>query len=86
MMNQPKLIVIQGPTASGKTSLAVELAQELNCVVVSADSRQFYRELSIGTAKPSLEEMKGVKHYFIDSHNLKHIYYIQQIDSLTETL
>lgn len=71
MMNQPKLIVIQGPTASGKTSLAVELAQELNCVVVSADSRQFYRELSIGTAKPSLEEMKGVKHYFIDSHNLK---------------
>ena len=71
MMNQPKLIVIQGPTASGKTSLAVELAKELNCVVISADSRQFYRELSIGTAKPSLEEMKGVKHYFIDSHNLK---------------
>jgi tRNA dimethylallyltransferase len=70
-MKRPQIIVIQGPTASGKTSLAVELAQELNCVVVSADSRQFYRELSIGTAKPSLEEMKGVKHYFIDSHDLQ---------------
>ena len=71
MMNIPKLIVIQGPTASGKTSLAVELAKELNCVVISADSRQFYKELSIGTAKPSAEEMQGVKHYFIDSHDLQ---------------
>lgn len=70
-MNIPKLIVIQGPTASGKTALAVALAQEINAVIISADSRQFYRELSVGTAKPSLEEMQGVKHYFIDSHNLQ---------------
>lgn len=63
-----QLIVIEGPTASGKTSLAVALAKALNTVVLSADSRQFYQELSIGTAKPSLEEMDGVPHYFIDSH------------------
>lgn len=63
-----QLIVIEGPTASGKTSLAVALAKALNTVVLSADSRQFYQELSIGTAKPSQEEMDGVPHYFIDSH------------------
>ena len=63
-----QLIVIEGPTASGKTALAVALAKALNTVVLSADSRQFYKELSIGTAKPSLEEMEGVPHYFIDSH------------------
>lgn len=63
-----QLIVIEGPTASGKTSLAVALAKKLNTVVLSADSRQFYQELSIGTAKPTLEEMEGIPHYFIDSH------------------
>ncbi len=71
MERQPKLIVIQGPTASGKTKIAVELAKYLNSVVISADSRQFYKEISIGTAKPSQEEMAGVKHYFIDSHSLE---------------
>jgi tRNA dimethylallyltransferase len=70
-MTHPQIIVIQGPTASGKTALAVALAQEINAVIISADSRQFYRELSIGTAKPSLEEMQGVKHYFIDSNELQ---------------
>lgn len=63
-----QLIVIEGPTASGKTALAVALAKALNTVVLSADSRQFYKELSIGTAKPSSEEMEGIPHYFIDSH------------------
>ncbi|TSJ47865.1 tRNA (adenosine(37)-N6)-dimethylallyltransferase MiaA [Fluviicola chungangensis] len=63
-----QLIVIEGPTASGKTSLAVALAKAWNTVVISADSRQFYKELAIGTAKPSLEEMEGIRHYFIDSH------------------
>jgi tRNA dimethylallyltransferase len=65
-----KLIVIQGPTASGKTKLAVQLAKALNTVVVSADSRQFYSEIQIGTAKPSAEEQEGVRHYFIDSHSI----------------
>jgi len=71
MKKSPKLIVIQGPTASGKTKLAVELAKKLNSVVISADSRQFYKEISIGTAKPTVEEMRGVPHFFIDSHHLK---------------
>jgi tRNA dimethylallyltransferase len=66
----PNLIVIGGPTASGKTSLAVNLATQLNTVVVSADSRQFYKEMSIGTAKPTLEEMQGIMHYFIGSHSI----------------
>lgn len=65
-----QLIVIGGPTASGKTGLAVELARHFSTVVLSADSRQFYKELSIGTAKPTTEEMKGVTHFFIDSHSI----------------
>lgn len=64
------LLVIQGPTASGKTSLAVEIAKTLKTVVFSADSRQCYKELSIGTAKPSLKEQEGIKHYFVDSHSI----------------
>jgi tRNA dimethylallyltransferase len=65
-----QLIVIEGPTASGKTALSVALAKALNTVVISADSRQFYKELAIGTAKPTLEEMEGIPHYFIDSHSI----------------
>jgi len=64
------LIIIGGPTASGKTQLAIELATRFNTVIVSADSRQFYRELSIGTAKPSPEELAAVQHYFINSHSI----------------
>lgn len=60
------LIVIAGPTAVGKTSLCVNLAHELSCEIISADSRQFFKELSIGTAKPTPEEMKGVPHHFVD--------------------
>ena len=61
------LIVIAGPTASGKTVAAIELAKYYKTVIVSADSRQFYREMSIGTAKPNDEELSDVKHYFINS-------------------
>ena len=67
-----KIIVIAGPTASGKTSLAVALAKQLKSPVISADSRQFYKEISIGTAKPTDEEMEGVPHYFIGSHSVEH--------------
>ncbi len=66
-----KLIVITGPTASGKTALSVDLAKRLNCAIISADSRQFYKKLSIGTAKPTIEEQQGVPHYFIDSHSVE---------------
>lgn len=61
------LLVIGGATATGKTGLAIRLAQFFGTAVVSADSRQFYREMSIGTAKPTLQERVGVPHFFIDS-------------------
>ena len=62
----PKILVINGPTASGKTKLAVELALAHNGEVVSADSMQIYRRMDIGTAKPTVEEMQGVPHHMID--------------------
>ncbi|MHA8063324.1 tRNA (adenosine(37)-N6)-dimethylallyltransferase MiaA [Aquirufa aurantiipilula] len=67
----PILLVIAGPTAVGKTALCVELAQKLHTEIISADSRQFYRELAIGTAKPTKEEQGGIKHHFIDSHSIQ---------------
>ena len=60
------IIVISGPTASGKTALAVELAKKFNSEVVSADSMQIYKGMDIGTAKPTAEEMQGIKHNLID--------------------
>lgn len=66
-----QLIVIQGPTASGKTALAIAVAQHFNTVIISADSRQFYKEMNIGTAKPNADELAAVKHYFIDSHSIE---------------
>ncbi len=62
--------MVAGPTASGKTGLAIELAKHFKTVIVSADSRQFYKELTIGTAKPSNEELKDVQHFFINSHSI----------------
>jgi tRNA dimethylallyltransferase len=70
-MTQPKLplILIVGPTAVGKTELAIQLAEKLNGEIISADSRLFYRGMDIGTAKPSLEERARVPHYLIDIVN-----------------
>ncbi len=65
-MDKPKVIVIAGPTASGKTALGVELAKAINGEIVSSDSMQIYRDMTIGTAKPREEEMEGIKHYLID--------------------
>ena len=59
------LIIIAGPTASGKTAFSIKLAKALNTVILSADSRQFYKEMSIGTAAPTEEELSQVKHYFV---------------------
>lgn len=70
-MNQsPTVIIIAGPTAVGKTALSVQLAEQLGGEIISADSRQCYRELSIGVARPSPEELQRVKHHFIASHSL----------------
>ena len=63
---KPKVIVIVGPTASGKTALSIELAKQINGEIVSCDSMQIYKDMNIGSAKPSLEEMQGIKHYMID--------------------
>ena len=71
------LIIIAGPTAVGKTALSVELAKYYQCPVISADSRQFYKEISIGTAKPSIEEMDGIVHYFIDNKSIDEDYNIE---------
>ena len=65
-----RLIVIEGPTASGKTALSVAVATYFKTIVLSADSRQFYKEMTIGTAKPSNDELQGIPHYFIDSHSI----------------
>ncbi len=64
------VIVIAGPTAIGKTALSIQLAQHFNTAIVSADSRQCYREMNIGTAKPDATELAAVPHYFINSHSI----------------
>ena len=68
-MVKQKVIVICGPTASGKTALSIELAKKINGEIVSADSMQIYKEMDIGSAKPTKEEMQGIKHYLIDFVN-----------------
>ncbi len=65
-MQKPKVIVICGPTASGKTELSITLAKKINGEIISADSMQIYTDMNIGTAKPTKEEMQGIKHYLID--------------------
>ena len=65
-----KLIVIAGPTASGKTDLAVQLAQHFNTEILSADSRQCYQELGVAVAKPNEAQLQSVKHHFINSHSI----------------
>ena len=62
--------IIAGPTAVGKTAISIHLAQRLNTTIISADSRQCYREMNIGTAKPSVQELEAVKHYFIDEFSV----------------
>ncbi|MDR0269444.1 tRNA (adenosine(37)-N6)-dimethylallyltransferase MiaA [Paenibacillus sp.] len=66
--NKPKLLVLVGPTAVGKTKLSIELAKEWNCEIISGDSMQIYREMDIGTAKITRDEMQGIPHHLIDIH------------------
>ena len=65
-MDKPKVIVIVGPTASGKSALGLELAKRINGEIISCDSMQIYKEMNIGTAKPTIEEQKQVNHYLVD--------------------
>jgi tRNA dimethylallyltransferase len=66
-LDSKHLIVIVGPTAIGKTALSIEIAKKYDCEILSADSRQFYKEMEIGTAKPSSKEMDGVPHHFVNN-------------------
>ena len=70
-LNTPRLLIISGPTASGKTELAIKVAQAINGEIISADSMQVYKELFIGTAKPTEEELAQVKHYLINVASIK---------------
>ena len=65
-MQKPTVIVICGPTASGKTALSIELAKKINGEIVSADSMQIYKYMDIGSAKPTIEEMDSIEHYMLD--------------------
>ena len=65
-MNKPKVIVICGPTASGKTALSIELAKKIDGEIISCDSMQIYKDMNIGTAKVTKSEMQGIKHYLVD--------------------
>lgn len=69
-MAKKTVIVLVGPTAVGKTAVAVELALTFNIAIINADSRQVFKDMKIGTARPSIEEMKGVKHYFVGDRRI----------------
>ena len=77
-----KLIVILGPTATGKSDLAVKLAKKFNGEIVSADSRQVYKGIDIGTGKITKKEMQGVPHYLLDVANPKKIFTVVQYRKL----
>ncbi|RAU82557.1 tRNA (adenosine(37)-N6)-dimethylallyltransferase MiaA [Pontibacter arcticus] len=84
------LLVVVGPTAVGKTDLCVALAKQFATEIISADSRQFYKEMNIGTAKPNPEEQQGIPHHFVDSHQITEEYnagaYEQEVLSLLDEL
>lgn len=75
------LIVLVGPTASGKTELAIEIAQKFKTEIISADSRQFYKEISIGTAAPTKEELEQVYHHFVGNLSISDNYNVSQYEN-----
>ena len=77
---KPVLIVISGPTAVGKTDTGIKLAKLLNSEIISADSRQFYKEMQIGTAVPLPEEMQGIKHHFIGNLSIHDYYNVSKFE------
>ncbi|MBW6492121.1 MAG: tRNA (adenosine(37)-N6)-dimethylallyltransferase MiaA [Lentimicrobium sp.] len=81
MPEAPLLVVIAGPTAVGKTSVAIDVASNINCDIISADSRQFYKELKIGTAAPTQEQLNLVKHHFIGQLSLTDPYDVSKYEA-----
>jgi len=82
--DKPKVIVIVGPTASGKTSLSIKLAKKMNGEIISADSRQVYRGLNLGTGKVTKKEMSGIKHYLLDVADPKKVFTVTDFVRLGE--
>ena len=74
MPHKKKLIVVVGPTGVGKTEYSIQMAEELGTCILNADSRQIYSELKIGTAAPTEEQMRRVKHYFVGTHSITDYY------------
>jgi tRNA dimethylallyltransferase len=75
------LITLSGPTASGKTALSIRIAKALGAEILSCDSRQFYKEMSIGTAVPSKTELKEVPHHFIQNKSIQSSYSVGQFEA-----
>ena len=80
MSNKKYLIVVGGATASGKTAVAIALARHFETDILSADSRQFFREMSIGTAKPTAEELAAAKHYFVNNLSIHDAYSVGEFE------
>lgn len=80
MSNKPLLVVIAGPTAAGKTSLSINLAQKLQTEIISADSRQFFQEMLVGTARPTERELQGVQHHFTGHMSISESYNVSQYE------
>ncbi len=80
MSGEKNLILVVGPTAVGKTDLCLNLAKKFNTEIVSCDSRQFYREMQLGTAKPTRDELKRVKHHLIDSLSIEDDYDVRRFE------
>ena len=85
-LKRPTLLVILGPTGVGKTAISLRLAEHFGCPIVSSDSRQFYKELQIGTAAPTADQLKRVKRYFIGTHSIHDEYNAGQYESDVITL
>ncbi len=81
MMNNKLLVVVTGPTAVGKTSLSIELAKHFNTVIISADSRQFYKQLNIAVAKPDQNQLKEVEHHYISFLDIADYYNVAQFET-----
>ena len=81
MQRKPLLICIVGPTAIGKTSLSIKVANHFSSEIISADSRQFYKEMTIGTAVPTKEELKLAKHHFIQDKSIHEPYTVGDFEN-----
>lgn len=77
---KPLLVVVSGPTAAGKTDVSVQIAKTLSCPVISSDSRQFYKEMQIGTARPAEAELKGVPHFFLGHLSVTQYYNVSRFE------